>query len=165
MFFRHKSLGLNMVSSLWSINVSDEYKCQIPFITMAYQTCMLITKCLICFRPKSLGLNLFFRPKSLGLNMFFGPKSLGLNMVSFAHTYYLTRSDSIFWNGLSELLDGNITHNLSRSDSILWNGLSELLVDKRLHCQSMCFNGCTDYPNIDQFQYLSIHTVSQQRST
>ena len=139
MFFRPKSLGLNMVSSLWSTNVSDEYKCQIPFITMAYQTCMLITKCLIYFRPKSLGLNLFFRPKSLGLNMFFRSKSLGLKMVSFAHTHYLTRSDSILWNGLSELLDENITHYLTRSDSILWNGLSELLVDKILHYHSMCF--------------------------
>ena len=77
-FFRPKSLGLNIVSFLWSTNVSNEYKCQIPFITITYQTCMLITKCLICFSdPNLLGLICFSDRNFLGLISFSDPNLLG----------------------------------------------------------------------------------------
>ena len=151
-----------MVSSFWSTNVSDEYKCQIPFIKMAYQTCMLITKCLICVSdPNLLGLICFSDQNLLGLICFSDPNLL----VRFAHTHYLTRSDSILWNGLSELLDEKITHYLTRSDSILWNGLSELLVEKitlSVYVLLMVVQTSLiliNFSILAYIQYLSIHTA------
>ena len=145
MFFRPKSLRLNMVSSLWSTNVSDEYKCQIPFIKMAYQTCMLITKCLICVSdPNLLGIICFSDQNLLGLICFSDPNLLGwiwlalhthitlpgqIPFYEMAYLNYLTKRLHITLPGQIPFYEMAYQNYLSIKDYII----------------SLCaFNGCTD---------------------
>ena len=145
MFSRPKSLGLNMVSSLWSTNVSDEYKCQIPFITMAYQTCMLITKCLIYFSgPNLLGLICLSDQNLLGLICFSDPNFWGwISLVLHTHITLpgqISFYEMAYLNYLTETLHITLAGQIPFYEMAYQNYLS--IKD---YIFSLCaFNGCTE---------------------